>query len=107
MVLGYDLNGGDTHLTIHDTLSNFPMKVDMRIIHDRIRQRYNVEEEVGVFEAEEEAANVKFTNDRCKLMIESKLIIDRFLLDGCLIDSVLTRSKYVVLQSTFPKHYLI
>lgn len=38
--------------------------------------------------AKEEPGKAKFTSDRCKLLIESKAMIDKFLLDGCLIDGV-------------------
>ncbi|EIE87918.1 hypothetical protein RO3G_12629 [Rhizopus delemar RA 99-880] len=83
------LKWDDTHLTVHDTVSDLLLKVDLRILHDRVRQRYNIETDVGVFEAaEEEPVNAKYVGDRCKVMIESKAVIDRFVLDGCLIDSV-------------------
>ena len=43
----------------------------------------------GVMEAaEEQPGATKFTSDRCKVLIESKAMIDKSLLDGCLIDSV-------------------
>lgn len=65
------------------------MKVDLRILHDRIRQGYNVETDLRVFEAaEEDPGDVKYVSDRCKVMIESKAIIDKVVLDECLIDSV-------------------
>ncbi|KAG1141504.1 hypothetical protein G6F37_010252 [Rhizopus arrhizus] len=65
------------------------LKVDLRTLHDRVQQRYNIETDVDVFEvAEEEPGNVKYICDRCKVMIESKAAIDRFVFDGCLIDSV-------------------
>ncbi|KAG0743931.1 hypothetical protein G6F57_005860 [Rhizopus arrhizus] len=65
------------------------LKVDLRILHDRVQQRYNIETDVGVFEAaEEEPGNVKYIGDRCKVMIESKAVIDGFVFDGCLIGSV-------------------
>ncbi|GAA5795128.1 hypothetical protein HPULCUR_000480 [Helicostylum pulchrum] len=61
----------------------------MRILHDSVRQRFNVETDLGVLEAaEEDPGDVKYTSDRCKVTIESKAIIDKFVLDGCLIDSV-------------------
>ena len=59
------------------------------MIHDSIKQRYNVENEVGVAEAAEESpGKVNFNSDRCKVLIESKVIVDRFILDGCHIDNV-------------------
>jgi hypothetical protein len=33
------LKRGDTHLTVHDTFSDFSMKVDLRILQDKERQR--------------------------------------------------------------------
>lgn len=45
------LNWGDAHLTVHDTVSDLNLKLDLRILHDRTRQRYNLETYVGVFEA--------------------------------------------------------
>ncbi|KAG2195016.1 hypothetical protein INT47_005616, partial [Mucor saturninus] len=52
---------------MHDTISDIVLKVDVRIIHDSIKQRYNVENEVGVAEAaEENPGKVKFHSDRCK-----------------------------------------
>ncbi|KAI8886859.1 hypothetical protein K501DRAFT_292609 [Backusella circina FSU 941] len=81
--------GGNTHLTVHDTVSDLPLKVNRRTLHDRVRQRYNVKTDISAFEAaEEKPGNVKYINDRFKVMIESKAVIDRFVLDGCLIDSV-------------------
>ncbi|KAI9275280.1 hypothetical protein EDC94DRAFT_638353 [Helicostylum pulchrum] len=83
------LKWGDTHLTVSDTISDLLLKVDMRILHDSVRQRFNVETDLGVLEAaEEDPGDVKYTSDRCKVTIESKAIIDKFVLDGCLIDSV-------------------
>ncbi|KAI8640220.1 hypothetical protein BD408DRAFT_420129 [Parasitella parasitica] len=68
---------------VHDTVSDLLLKVDLRILHDRVRQRYNVEADVGVFEAsEEDPGDAKYIGDRCKA------VIDKFILDGCLIDSV-------------------
>lgn len=83
------LKWSDTHLTVHDTVFDLLLKVDLRILHDRVQQRYNIETDVGVFEAaEEEPGNVKYIGDRCKVMIESKAVIDGFVFDGCLIGSV-------------------
>ncbi|KAG2195018.1 hypothetical protein INT47_005618 [Mucor saturninus] len=70
-------------------IGDIVLKVDLRIIHDSIKQRYNVENEVGVAEAAEESpGKVKFSSDRCKVLIESKVIVDRFILDSCHIDNV-------------------
>ncbi|CEP11105.1 hypothetical protein [Parasitella parasitica] len=61
------LKWGDTHLTVHDTVSDLLLKVDLGILHDKVRQRYNFETDVGVFEAaEEEPGNVKYIGDRCR-----------------------------------------
>lgn len=86
---GLRLKWGDTHLTLHDTIGDMVLKVDLRIIHDSIKQRHNFENEVGVAEAaEENPGSAKFNSDRCKVLIESKAIVDRFILDGCPIDNV-------------------
>lgn len=77
------------HLTVHDTVSSLLLKVGSRILHDRIRQGQNVEIDIGVMEAaEEQPGDSKFTFDRCKILIESKAMIDKFLLDGCLASCV-------------------
>ncbi|CAO3693081.1 unnamed protein product [Rhizopus stolonifer] len=82
---GLRLKWGDTHLTVKD----MSLKVDLRILHDSIKQRYNVENEVGVAEAAEEGpGDSKFKSDRCKVLIESKAVVDRYLLDGCFVDNV-------------------
>ncbi|GAA5813406.1 hypothetical protein MFLAVUS_006884 [Mucor flavus] len=86
---GLHLKWGDTHLTVYDTVSDLILKVDLRILHDRIRQGQNVETDIGAMEAaEEQPGDAKYTFDRCKVLLESKAMIDRFLLDGCLVDSV-------------------
>ncbi|KAG1443983.1 hypothetical protein G6F56_010473 [Rhizopus delemar] len=86
---GLRLKWGDTHLTLIDTVKDMSLKVDLRILHDGIKQRYNIENEVGVVEvAEEDPGDAKFNGDRCKVLIENKAIIDRYLLDGCFVDSV-------------------
>lgn len=55
---------GDTHITVHDTLPDFILKVDLRILHDKVRQRYNVETDLGIFETvEEDPGDVKYTSD--------------------------------------------
>ncbi|KAI8967393.1 hypothetical protein BDF20DRAFT_900833 [Mycotypha africana] len=75
------LKWGDTYLTLADTIKNMPLKVDLRILHDGIRQRYNVKNEVGVAEvSDEDPGDAKFTSDRCKLLIESKSINQRKLM---------------------------
>lgn len=86
---GLRLKWGGTHLTVHGTVSDLLMKVDLRILHDRIRQHHNVETDVGVMEAaNEQSGDAKYIGDRYKILIESKAVIDRFVLDGCLIDIV-------------------
>ena len=71
------LKWSDTYLTVHDTVFDLLLKVDPRILHDRARQRYSIEADVGAFEAaKEEPGNAKYIGDRCKVMIESKTIID-------------------------------
>ncbi|CAO3615244.1 unnamed protein product [Mucor hiemalis] len=83
------LKWGDTHITLHDTIANKILKVDMRVLNDKINQRYNVENDVSVMEASEEApGEAKFVSDRCKLSIENKTIIDRLLLNGVNISSI-------------------
>ncbi|RCH84985.1 hypothetical protein CU097_007688 [Rhizopus azygosporus] len=83
------LKWGDTHLTVRDTVSDLLLMAGLRILHNRVRQRYNIETDVGTFEAAEEVPeNAKYIGDRCKVMIESKAIIDKFVLDGRLIDSI-------------------
>ncbi|KAG1458793.1 hypothetical protein G6F56_006310 [Rhizopus delemar] len=86
---GLRLKWGDTHLSVYDTVSDLILKVDLRILHDRIRQGQNVETDVGAMEAaEEQPGDAKYIFDRCKVLLESKAMIDRFLLDGFLVDSV-------------------
>lgn len=81
----FRLKWGDTHITVSDIL----LKADLRILRSEIRPRYKVETDFGAFEAaEEEPEDFKYTSGRCKVLIESKDIIDKFVLDGCLIDSV-------------------
>lgn len=44
---------------------------------------------MGVVEvAEKNPGDTKFNGDRCKVLIENKAIIDRYLLDGCFVDSI-------------------
>ncbi|GAA5816146.1 hypothetical protein MFLAVUS_009672 [Mucor flavus] len=72
-----------------DTISDGRLKVDMRILNDKTKQRYNFESDISVMEASEEyPGDAKFISDRCKLSIENKTIIDRFLVDGIKITSV-------------------
>lgn len=83
------LKWGDTHITLHDTMADKMLKVDMRVLNDKIIQRHNVENDISVMEAAEEApGEAKFVLDRCKLSIENKTIIDRFLLNGVKILSI-------------------
>lgn len=86
---GLRLKWGDTHLTVHDTVSDLTLKVDLRILHDRIWQGQNVETDIGVMEAAvEKSEDAKYIFDRCKILAESKAMIDKSPLDGCPIDSV-------------------
>ncbi|CEG73315.1 hypothetical protein RMATCC62417_08724 [Rhizopus microsporus] len=65
------------------------LKVNLYILHDSIKQRYNVENEVGVAKAaEEHSGSIKFISDRYKVLIESKAIVSKFILSGCLIDDI-------------------
>jgi hypothetical protein len=74
---------------MHDTVSDTNFKVDLRIINDKIIQRYNTENDIAVAEvAEEDSGDAKFVSDRYKISIENKVIIDRYLLDGVKIISV-------------------
>lgn len=76
-------------MTLHDTIKDLTFKVDMRILHDRISQHHNVESEVEVVEAaEEDPEDIKFNSDRCKVLIENKAIVDRYLMEGCFVDNV-------------------
>ena len=60
---------GDTHLTMVDTVKDMTLKVDLRIVHNSIKQRYNVEKKVGVADtAEEHPGDMKFNGDRCKVL---------------------------------------
>jgi hypothetical protein len=86
---GLRLEWGDTHLTIYNIISNLLSKADARVLHDQVRQRHDAEFDVGVLEvAEESHGGVDYIDDRCKMMIDSKAVIDKFVLDRCLIDSV-------------------
>lgn len=80
---------GDTHLTINDAVDDSVLKVDLRIINDKLVQRYNEETEVSMAEVSKESpGDKKFHSDRCKVNVENKVVIDRFLDDLCNIDSV-------------------
>lgn len=71
------------------TIKDLAFKVDMRILHDRISQRYNVESEVGVVEtAEEDPEDDKLNSDRCKVLIENKAVVDKFPMEDCFADNV-------------------
>ncbi|KAI7891394.1 uncharacterized protein EV154DRAFT_397216, partial [Mucor mucedo] len=90
-VLSWLLNVNWAPPLLHDMYFSAYMvyNINLRIIHDSIKQRYNVENEVGVAEAaEENPGKVRFHSDRCKVLIETKAIVDRFILDGCHIDNV-------------------
>ncbi|KAG0822499.1 hypothetical protein G6F18_011751 [Rhizopus arrhizus] len=105
------LKWGDTHLTMHDTIRDSSFKVDMRILHDKIKQRYNTENDIAIMEASEEGhGNAKFVNDRVKLSIESKTIIDRYLMDGVDITSVdslqISGLQVFFLNTSFEEHGL-
>jgi hypothetical protein len=64
------LKWGDTHLTVYDTVFDLLLKVNLMVLHDRVRQRYNIEANASVFEAvEEEPGNAKYIGDICKVMI--------------------------------------
>ncbi|KAI8051705.1 hypothetical protein BDF21DRAFT_441288 [Thamnidium elegans] len=75
------LKWSDTQLALYNTISDVRLKVDRRILNDKINQRYNIENDISVMD-------VKFVSDRCKLSIENKTIIDKFLLDGVKITSI-------------------
>ncbi|KAL4205793.1 hypothetical protein AB4K20DRAFT_1871885 [Rhizopus microsporus] len=79
---------GDTYLTLHDTIKDLAFKADMRILHDRVSQHHNVEIEVGTVEAaEEDSGDVKFNRDRCKMLIQNKAVVDRYLMKDCFVDN--------------------
>ncbi|CAO3615240.1 unnamed protein product [Mucor hiemalis] len=79
---------GDTHIALHDTIADKMLKVDMSALNDRINQRYNIENDVSVMEAAEEAhGEAKFVSDRCKLSIKNNSI-EKLLLNGVKIPSI-------------------
>ncbi|KAG2230781.1 hypothetical protein INT48_006803 [Thamnidium elegans] len=83
------LKWGDTHPTLNDTVSETALNVDLRVLNDKMKQRYNVEHDIAVLEAAEgDPGNTKFIFDRFKISIENKVIIDNYLLDGALLSSV-------------------
>ncbi|CEP13594.1 hypothetical protein [Parasitella parasitica] len=74
---GLRLKWGDTHLTVHDTVSDLILKVDLKILHYRIRQGQNVETDIGAMEAaEEQPGDAKYIFDRCKVLLESNLTLE-------------------------------
>ncbi|RCH83844.1 hypothetical protein CU097_004818 [Rhizopus azygosporus] len=76
IAVGWTLGArGDTHLTLHDTISDARFKVDMRIINDKIKQRHNIENEVSIMEAAEEYAG------------DAKLVFYRYSVKTTSIDS--------------------
>lgn len=75
-------------MTLHDTIKDLAFKADMRILHDRVSQHHNVEIEVGTVEAaEEDSGDVKFNRDRCKMLIQNKAVVDRYLMKDCFVDN--------------------
>ena len=59
------------------------LKVDIRVLHDGLKQRNNVAKEVEVTEfAEEGPGDARFNGDRCKVHIENEAVINRYLMDG-------------------------
>lgn len=79
---------GDTHLTMKDTI-NGSLKVDLRVINDKLVQKTNQETEVCITEASKEhPSELKFHADRCKIQVENKVVIDNYIQSGCNIDSV-------------------
>lgn len=80
---------GDTHLTLNETISEASLKADLRVINDKIQQKYNVEHDVVVLEAAaEDAGDAKLVFDRFKVSMENEAIIDNYPLDGALLNSV-------------------
>ncbi|KAG2200169.1 hypothetical protein INT47_012450, partial [Mucor saturninus] len=78
-----------SNLTMNDTISEAAFKIDLRIINDEMKQRYNTEHDVAVLEtAAEDASNAKFNLDRYKVSLENKVIIENYLLDSTLLTSV-------------------
>ncbi|KAI7894045.1 uncharacterized protein EV154DRAFT_560811 [Mucor mucedo] len=78
-----------SNLTMNDTISEAAFKIDLRIINDEMKQRYNTEHDVAVLEtAAEDASNAKFNLDRYKISIENKVILENYLLDSTLLNSV-------------------
>ncbi|KAL4207380.1 hypothetical protein CU097_005653 [Rhizopus azygosporus] len=84
----YDLNANSIFFR-DDTISDASFKVDLRILNDKLEQRYNTEYDIAIMKAaEEDPGNTKFISDRCKLSIKNKVIIDKYLMDGVNIISI-------------------
>ncbi|RCH91528.1 hypothetical protein CU097_010378 [Rhizopus azygosporus] len=81
----YDLNG----VTMQGTISDASFKVDLRVLNDKLKQRYNTEYDRTIMEAAENGpGNTKFISNRCKLSIKNKVVIDKYLMDGVNIISI-------------------
>ncbi|KAI9358861.1 hypothetical protein BD770DRAFT_410166 [Pilaira anomala] len=86
---GLRLKWGDTTLTMKDVGIEGCLKVDMKVMKDDIVQRFNQETDLSTSEAaKDEPGSAKFNSDRCKLLTESKVIIDNFLHDNQDVGSV-------------------
>lgn len=86
---GLRLKWDDTILTMDDVTTVGHFKVDMRVINDTKIQKLNSEEDLAVAEAAKSDPGVlKYQSDRCKLLSESKVIIDNFVAKGRDVNSV-------------------
>ncbi|KAG2204331.1 hypothetical protein INT47_009373 [Mucor saturninus] len=86
---GLRLKWSDMILTMDDMTSVGHFKVDMRVINDSMIQRLNNEKDLAVAEAAKRDPGVsKYQSDRCKLLCESKVIIDNFVAKGRDLNSV-------------------
>ncbi|KAI9347512.1 hypothetical protein BD770DRAFT_395701 [Pilaira anomala] len=86
---GLRLTWGDTTLSLDDIQSKNNMKVDLRILQDETVQRFNKETDTAVLEAsKEDPGLLKYQSDHCKLMVESKNIIDMYIDKGHNVDNV-------------------
>ncbi|KAG2204299.1 hypothetical protein INT47_009341 [Mucor saturninus] len=86
---GLRLKWSETILTMDDMTSVGHFKVGMRVINDSMIQRLNNEKDLAVAEAAKRDPGVsKYQSDRCKLLCESKVIIDNFVAKGRDLNSV-------------------
>ncbi|KAI9354761.1 hypothetical protein BD770DRAFT_392159 [Pilaira anomala] len=74
---------GDTVYKAGNEDGNTSLKIDLRIIIDKMIQRRNVENEIASGEfAKYDPGNLKCQSDRCKVMIEGKTVINNVISRG-------------------------